>query len=686
MNQENNDIWYSIDSNNRFLRTTSISNSKLQSQDTEILDKSKEAIIQVDEFIDNARVYTSITNIDTEDGHLIISFANGLTYDCGKVRGDKFIPVKTNAGIEYRYESESEDQLRLLVPIEDIFFKFEDLTDEQRDLLAFHFSDFTEDEITKLQQPALDAAEKALEAKSKIDTTEANVQAAESLRVTAESARVSSESKRDTNETKRASNESSRVTAESARVTSENTRVSSENTRKTNEESRKTNETTRQSQEATRQSNEGVRKTNETERVTNETARKSSEENRVTQENNRVNAETNRVTSENARKIAETARINAEDTRNTNEADRVAKELIRETQEAARQTNTSEAITAVNEAKTATQTATTNANTAYTNANTQANRAKKYADNPPKIQNNKWFVWDETKDAYVDTGVYSTGDAGKTPIIQNSTWWIYNNDTGKYEDTLKSVSSSYELTKKNIEAVFIGDIRTHEHSWIKNTANYNISGINNEWYRIIEFPDTTSTNFIISLSYVFAYHYTKPLTILLSSGYKSRNPYSSISLLSAIASPYWHKIRLVSVTDENNKTVGYLELYGDKTQIATASGTILHIGCITLNSNPSTNSNPPKPSEAPILYTTYTVGDAPDGSSILEMNVESGISSSNGIHATTLNGKAGNLFLSTDNTTPFTPTSDYNPATKKYVDDIVVNIGTILDNINGEVI
>lgn len=34
------------------------------------------------------------------------------------------------------------------------------------------------------------------------------------------------------------------------------------------------------------------------------------------------------------------------------------------------------------------------------------------------------------------------------------------------------------------------------------------------------------------------------------------------------------------------------------------------------------------------------------------------------------------------NTIPFTPTDDYNPATKKYVDDLVGDIPEILDAIN----
>lgn len=45
-------------------------------------------------------------------------------------------------------------------------------------------------------------------------------------------------------------------------------------------------------------------------------------------------------------------------------------------------------------------------------------------------------------------------------------------------------------------------------------------------------------------------------------------------------------------------------------------------------------------------------------------------------------------FLPTTNeyVTNYTPTHDYHPATKKYVDDIVGNINALLDEINGEVV
>lgn len=317
--------------------------------------------------------------------------------------------------------------------------------------------------IQSLKQPALDAADEALAAKAQVEATETSVKEAEALRVTAEESRVNAETTRESNEDIRKSNESSRVDAETARVLVEQNRVSAENIRNTNEETRKSNESTRLANESTRESNETIRKANETDRVSKENIRVSSEATRVSQETGRVNAEATRIASEEARKTSETSREAAENVRKSQEATRQANEAIRETQESDRQTASAEAITAVNEAKTAAESATVNATTAATNANTQANRAKEYSDNPPKIENDRWWVWDEVNKAYVNTNVFATGEPGKTPIIQDGTWWVYNNETSKYEDTLIPVTSQYELTKAKIEAVFTGDITTHNH-------------------------------------------------------------------------------------------------------------------------------------------------------------------------------------------------------------------------------
>lgn len=351
-----------------------------------------------------------------------------------------------------------------------------------------------EDWIQSLKQPSLDAAAEALEAKAQVEATEAAVKAAEALRVTAEEGRVTAETTRESNEATRKTNESGRVTAENARVVAENARASAENARAANEDTRKSNESTRITQENTRQTNESTRINSEAGRVASETARETAEATRVTQEQGRVDAEAIRVANENARKDAETDRSDAEDIRIANEADRVANEAIRETQETERQTNTAEAITAVNEAKTAAQAATTNANTAASNANTQANRAKEYSDNPPKIENDRWWVWDEVNDTYVNTEVFATGEPGKSPIIQDGTWWVYNNETSEYQDTLIPVTTPYQLTKEKVEAVLTGEIKSHHHDGFYYTEyeiDQKVATINSEFDNYLSKDNTT---------------------------------------------------------------------------------------------------------------------------------------------------------------------------------------------------
>lgn len=72
------------------------------------------------------------------------------------------------------------------------------------------------------------------------------------------------------------------------------------------------------------------------------------------------------------------------------------------------------AKTAASTANSAAQTATTaasNANSAANSAKMQSDRAKNYADHPSKIgDNGNWYVWSESKNAYVDTGTSASGD------------------------------------------------------------------------------------------------------------------------------------------------------------------------------------------------------------------------------------------------------------------------------------
>ena len=161
---------------------------------------------------------------------------------------------------------------------------------------AFEYSDFTEEEIHELQEPAramidaLDTLDKAVTAneQQRIDNENTRVSSentrkeSENLRREAENTRASNEEARKNAETGRASAEDNRVKAEQSRVETENNRVKAENTRVEKENERQTAENTRDM-------NEQSRKEAETNRV-------KAEEGRVT-EFNRLKSESETATS-----------------------------------------------------------------------------------------------------------------------------------------------------------------------------------------------------------------------------------------------------------------------------------------------------------------------------------------------------------------------------------------------------
>lgn len=83
------------------------------------------------------------------------------------------------------------------------------------------------------------------------------------------------------------------------------------------------------------------------------------------------------------------------------------------------------------------------------------------ARNIPQIQNGTFWVYDLTLKKYVDTGSPATG---KSPDLRDGVWWVYDDAEGQYVTTNVSASSTYELTKPKIEAVFTGDVITHTHT------------------------------------------------------------------------------------------------------------------------------------------------------------------------------------------------------------------------------
>lgn len=163
---------------------------------------------------------------------------------------------------------------------------------------AFEYSDFTEEQIKELQEPAramIDA----------LDTLDKAVTANEQQRINNENARVTSENNRKESESLRKSAEDTRASNEEARETAETGRASAEVNRVKAEQSRESSESNRAKAETLRAEKEIERQTAEDTRNTNEQSRKEAETNRVKAEEGRV-TEFNRLKSE-----SETATLNA---------------------------------------------------------------------------------------------------------------------------------------------------------------------------------------------------------------------------------------------------------------------------------------------------------------------------------------------------------------------------------------
>lgn len=95
----------------------------------------------------------------------------------------------SSAGIEYKYEKETEENWRPLVGYDVLKLKFSDLTPEQKQELKMRLSDLTPAEIAELQRPAAESV-------ANIIKTDGEVKRAEALRVDAEQNRVAAEKDR----------------------------------------------------------------------------------------------------------------------------------------------------------------------------------------------------------------------------------------------------------------------------------------------------------------------------------------------------------------------------------------------------------------------------------------------------------------------------------------------------------
>lgn len=105
------------------------------------------------------------------------------------------------------------------------------------------------------------------------------------------------------------------------------------------------------------------------------------------------------------------------------------------------------------------------------------------ANHPVKIGSDNYvYEWNKAAKAYQKTDILVKGDKGergatgaqgpqgergengKSPIIKNASWWLWDEARGAYKDSGMSVSSQYTLTKEAIEGVLTGDVSSHTHS------------------------------------------------------------------------------------------------------------------------------------------------------------------------------------------------------------------------------
>lgn len=195
-----------------------------------------------------------------------------------------------------------------------------------------------------------------------------------------------------------------------------------------------------------------------------------SESARATAESSRVTAEEGRVEAENKRVSAETAREEAETKRESNVAQAIedAKVSVRY--------NTDQytiEVTSNEEIEEAAAHPTKVGEDYYVYV---WNRDKgEYTKTDIYVKGDKGEKGDKgdtgTKGDKGDTGATgptgptgTKGEDGKSPKIQNGTWWLYDDEKGEYVDSGVSVSADYQLTKEKIEGVFTGDISSHTHS------------------------------------------------------------------------------------------------------------------------------------------------------------------------------------------------------------------------------
>ena len=206
---------------------------------------------------------------------------------------------------------------------------------------------------------------------------------------------------------------------------------------------------------------------------------------------NRVAAENKRLDSESARATAESSRVTAEEGRVEAENKRASAETAREEAETKRESDVAQAI---EDAKVSVR-YNTDQYTIEVTSNEEIEEAAyhptkvgedyyvyvwdrdkgEYTKTDIYVKGDKGEKGDKgdtgskgDTGAKGDTGskgdTGAKGEDGKSPKIQNGTWWLYDDEKGEYVDSGVSVSADYVLTKEKIEGVFTGDISSHTHS------------------------------------------------------------------------------------------------------------------------------------------------------------------------------------------------------------------------------
>lgn len=171
------------------------------------------------------------------------------------------------SSIEWKYTKESDSAWKTLVPFSDLSLNFDDLTEEQRELISLKYEDLTPEQKAELrlkyedltpeqkaelQQPATEAAER-------ISEEEKTWKAAEEARVKAEQERVTAEEERKYFESVRKADADAWAIAEFQRARQEEVRASDEAKRESAEKARADAEALRQTSETKRDEKEQVR-------------------------------------------------------------------------------------------------------------------------------------------------------------------------------------------------------------------------------------------------------------------------------------------------------------------------------------------------------------------------------------------------------------------------------------------